>query len=266
SFLYSPKSKVPHTSPGNGNSYISLNNSIITVNEITDNSYPFVNILFYSNQAQSFIGSTTKPGSDCCPMGATNCQYGSIIIQGSTYTTIANEKDYKITLNKADGVDAFGYTFIPNKAGTYKLPDLISNIETTGVYAAFIMNCSTASDYTIEGDIIFMNPYGYLSGEKFPFLYYNLVISGLYVGLFIMWAVLFFKFKETALKIQFWVSFVILLGFIESLSNYIIYSSINKSGNFSTSDAVFMTLFSTLKNGFARALVVLVALGYGIIV
>ncbi|EDR41053.1 seven transmembrane domain protein [Dictyostelium discoideum AX4] len=305
SFVYSNKSSVPHTSPGDGkpyagmNGYITINSeAFIPPNSDDNNSNsnnnnnnnnnsngnsnePYINFLLYRMNEVKYIGDVS--GTVCCTLELSKskqCEYGTVFIQDSTYTTDDTNKNYTLIINhktstgdggsdNTDGSHVYGITIVP-KLQSFPISITIP-IDQTGLYSLIVTTCKPASTnidspFTVDADLIFMNPYGYLTGDKYPFLYFNLILSAFYVGLFIMWAVLFLKFKDTALRIQYWISLVILLGFLESLTNYFTLSSINKIGHFSNAGVFFVTLFGTLKSGFARSLVVLVSLGYGVMV
>ncbi|KAN0041926.1 hypothetical protein ACTFIV_004480 [Dictyostelium citrinum] len=298
SFVYSNKSSVPHTSPGDGKPYAGMNGYITINSEAfippSDNSgsgsnsnsngysnEPYINFLLYRMNEVKYIGDVS--GTVCCTLELSKskqCEYGTVFIQNSNYTTDDTNKNYTLIMNhktstgdggsdNTDGSHVYGITVLP-KVQSFPIYITIP-IDQTGLYSLIVTTCKPAatnieSPFTVDADLIFMNPYGYLTGDKYPFLYFNLILSAFYVGLFIMWAILFLKFKDTALRIQYWISLVILLGFLESLTNYFTLSSINKTGHFSNAGVFFVTFFGTLKSGFARSLVVLVSLGYGVMV
>jgi len=281
-FIYSPKSSVPHSKPGDGFSYF---NASIVLNLLD----PSVGVDFEEQEATidllvfregSSLGYTLNGQySLCCTQAifdAGQCQtVGSLIISDSpkkTSTVIYdNYADY--TDETVDSVAHHITVFNKSSNSINNIVVPISfEITNTGIYYAFLISCNEQIKnpdivyLNAKADVIFMNPYGYLSGELFPLIYFDLILGFCYVGLGILWVILFFRYRSTALRVQYWISLVIIMGFLESMVDYGDLNGQNKSGKFSTAGLFFTTLLGTLKRGFARSLVLLVSMGYGIVV
>lgn len=107
--------------------------------------------------------------------------------------------------------------------------------------------------------------YGYLSAADWPFLPFYATMCVFYVILGLIWLTLSFMQWRDLLRIQFWISGVILLGMLEKATFYAEYQSINSTGTRVQGAVLFAEWVSCAKRSLARMLVVIVSLGFGIV-
>ncbi|CAF1107686.1 unnamed protein product [Adineta ricciae] len=106
---------------------------------------------------------------------------------------------------------------------------------------------------------------GYITADEYPALVFYGVMCGIY-GLFaILWCIWCAFYWKELLKIQFWIAGVILLGIIEKSAFIAEYDIVNRQGYKVHVAIVTAEVLSCLKRTVSRMLVIIVALGYGIV-
>ncbi|KAF2077595.1 hypothetical protein CYY_001135 [Polysphondylium violaceum] len=279
-FIYSPQSSVPHSKPGQGFSYF---NATLALSLL----YPDQGINFETQQAAidilifrdgaplgvtydgvySLCCSQTLFSLNICPM------VGAVIVPYATKNASISGTNFKDFYSETADVASHHITVHSqlNVVDNVQVP-VSFEITDTGIYYAFLLSCNQQLNVennvylSAKGDILFMNPFGYISGELFPLIYFDLILALAYIGLGILWVVLFLRYRSTALRVQYWISLVIVLGFLESITDYADLSAQNKTGYFSYAGLFFTAFLGTLKRGFARSLVLIVSMGYGTVV
>jgi hypothetical protein len=118
----------------------------------------------------------------------------------------------------------------------------------------------------IDVTVSMKNRYGgYITADEHPALIFYAVMCGIY-GLFaILWFIWCAFYWRELLKIQFWIGGVIIIGMIEKLAFVIEYDTVNRHGYKVHFAIVTAEVLSCLKRTVARMLVIIVALGYGIV-
>uniref|UniRef100_V9KND0 Transmembrane protein 87A n=1 Tax=Callorhinchus milii TaxID=7868 RepID=V9KND0_CALMI len=116
---------------------------------------------------------------------------------------------------------------------------------------------------TLEVDMI--GPYGYISATEWPLMIFYMVMCIVYVLYSAVWLLLLVWYWRELLRIQYWIGGVILLGMLEKAVFYAEFQSIRYQGVSVNGAVVFAELLSALKRTLARTLVILAALGYGIV-
>lgn len=135
----------------------------------------------------------------------------------------------------------------------------------TGRYYLLFSSClNSTGDAFMTGTIVWMNPYGYLPGELYPFipLFGRLAIA--YLVIFLLWGGLCFAYRSQLLQLQHYVSIVILLGLFETLTWYFDYRNFNNSGTRPVGPVIIGVLLSSFKRTLSRLLVLIVCMGYGV--
>ncbi|XP_030854191.1 transmembrane protein 87A isoform X2 [Strongylocentrotus purpuratus] len=130
----------------------------------------------------------------------------------------------------------------------------------------FIINVTSlsAKQINISLRIRMKSPHGYLSATQYPLLPFYGVMCAMYSILGLIWIVLLFRQWRDLLRIQFWISVVIILGLIEKAAFVAEYERHNNSGSNTSAGLFFAEELSVLKRTMARMLVIVVSLGYGI--
>jgi hypothetical protein len=143
---------------------------------------------------------------------------------------------------------------------------LLYNVTSSGPVYVIIVHCSDKSDTVkIEGYIQWFNPYGELPGNVYPVLPFTGTMALLYLLCLLPYLYLMRKYRGTLLKLQYAIGLVILLGIIEMGSMWIYYMVLNRDGHHVSGALVLALLFSNIKKAFSRVLVLLVAMGFGLV-
>ncbi|CAD5116230.1 DgyrCDS5142 [Dimorphilus gyrociliatus] len=134
-----------------------------------------------------------------------------------------------------------------------------------GIYI-FIVRVESLDDSITANVVLSMKgKHGYLSAIDWPFLPFYGVMCALYVIYALAWLIMSAMNWRDLLRIQFWISAVILLGLVEKAVYIEDYRSISHTGK-SLKGAMYFALFLTsLKRTLARILIVIACLGYGIV-
>ncbi len=140
------------------------------------------------------------------------------------------------------------------------------NVTSSGPVYVIIVHCSDKMDTVkIEGYIQWFNPYGELPGNVYPVLPFTGTMALLYLLCLLPYLYLMRKYRGTLLKLQYAIGFVILLGIIEMGSMWIYYMVLNRDGHHVSGALVIALLFSNIKKALSRVLVLLVAMGFGLV-
>ncbi|CAF3927023.1 unnamed protein product [Adineta steineri] len=141
---------------------------------------------------------------------------------------------------------------------------------TDGYYFIEINEPEFVDEKTVELDVdvivAMKNRHGgYITADEYPALVFYGVMCGIY-GLFaILWCVWCAFYWRELLKIQFWIAGVIVLGIIEKSAFIAEYDMVNRTGYKVHFAIVTAEVLSCLKRSVSRMLVIIVALGYGIV-
>ena len=120
-----------------------------------------------------------------------------------------------------------------------------------------------AGGIEVRGDTEWLNPYGYLPGD----LYGNLPFFGwlalAYVVAGFVWAAMMAAHMDDLIQLQYWITLVLGLGMLETLTRYEDFSSWNRHGVRDDGAMLFGVLCGTAKRALSRVLVLIVSMGYG---
>ncbi|XP_078287144.1 transmembrane protein 87A-like isoform X2 [Rhinoraja longicauda] len=114
-------------------------------------------------------------------------------------------------------------------------------------------------------EVEMVGPYGYISASQWPLMIFYMVMCIIYVLYSLVWLLLLACYWKDLLRIQFWIGGVILLGMLEKAVFYAEFQSISRLGVSVHGAVVFAELLSAVKRTLARILVIIAALGYGIV-
>ena len=136
--------------------------------------------------------------------------------------------------------------------------------------AAFQL-CSSDADTIaqIDGEIAFRNPYGFIPAELFGFLPFEGARMIAFVIFSVIFLFLYCKHYETTLRLHTMILLVFLIGLVEAVTWYSAYQTINITGEpyccpFPKTVVAALVL-QVFRQTFARALLLTVSLGYGIV-
>lgn len=272
---FSPKDAPSKSSPGNGDSFIDL--SHLRFQRQPD------------NKACTFYDSSGMPYKDICydETVTTSLQvavfrrdrfshlgYYSKEDDETYYCCSANDIDAgacsapnTLIVNNQEGVRLVSVA-LPSKeqARVEVLEDTRVEVEETGIYVTLFASCDPASGaVAVSGFSEWMNPHGFLPADQFGALRFFQVLSLLYLALGLVWAVLCARHRDDLLAIQGWISLVLLLGMVETSLAFSDLNAWNQDGmrNYSTLGA--RVFFGASKRALSRVLVLMVALGYGML-
>jgi hypothetical protein len=142
-------------------------------------------------------------------------------------------------------------------------------LTTSGIYYLYVFDCNNygnaATQMLVTGAVTWHNPYGYLSGDQYPFLPFYGVVSLVYLVIGLCWFGVSLRHWRKLLAIQNWIAGVIFLGMAESATLYFKNLAFNGSGNADLGVIVFSILLSALKRTVSRVLVLVVGMGYGVV-
>ncbi|XP_063958513.1 transmembrane protein 87A-like isoform X1 [Lytechinus pictus] len=131
------------------------------------------------------------------------------------------------------------------------------------IFVVYVTSQS-AKQMNISMRIRMKSSHGYLSATQYPLLPFYGVMCAMYSILGLIWMILLFRQWRDLLRIQFWISVVIILGLIEKAAFVAEFERHNNSGSNSSAGIFFAEELSVLKRTMARMLVIVVSLGYGI--
>ena len=106
---------------------------------------------------------------------------------------------------------------------------------------------------------------GYITADEYPALVFYGVMCGIYGLFIILWVIWCGFYWRELLKIQFWIGGVIIIGMIEKSAFLAEYDTVNRHGFKVHIAIVTAEVLSCLKRTVSRMLVIIVALGYGIV-
>jgi hypothetical protein len=106
---------------------------------------------------------------------------------------------------------------------------------------------------------------GYITADEHPALVFYAVMCGIYAFFALLWFIWCAFYWRELLKIQFWIGGVIIIGMIEKSAFVAEYDIVNRHGYKVHFAIVTAEILSCLKRTVSRMLVIIVALGYGIV-
>eukprot|EP00299_Pterocystis_sp_00344_P008120 c2948_g1_i1.p1 GENE.c2948_g1_i1~~c2948_g1_i1.p1 ORF type:complete len:498 (-),score=90.91 c2948_g1_i1:70-1524(-) len=252
--LYTPQDSPASGPPGNGESYIAAN--VTLTREVQNGEIGILQIIVTHSSTFGYIGFTDPQGTRhfCCTQslleqevpGCTNTRLGMAII--------SPDAGDKIQIHDV----------VWDSESEQKVNHKFSVYESGRYYLLFSSCLNSTGDARMSGQIVWMNPYGYLPGELYQFipLFGYLAIGYLVLGL--IWGVLCVIHRHDLLHLQHYVSVVIMLGLLETMTWYVDYRNFNLTGSRAIGPVIAGVLLSNVKRTLSRLLVLIVCMGYGV--
>ncbi|CAK5064183.1 unnamed protein product [Meloidogyne enterolobii] len=120
-------------------------------------------------------------------------------------------------------------------------------------------------NHTIEAEVQWRGPYGYLSAIDYPLLHFYGFMCIFYTLMALAWLIVCLKHWKDLLRVQFWIGAVIMIGMIEKAVFYAEYSNMNQTGKSVEGLLELAELTSCLKRTMAHVLVIIVSVGFGVV-
>lgn len=154
----------------------------------------------------------------------------------------------------------------PGAGATARTNRPLVAVNSDGVYL-FMMHITPANNASFRAviDVDMVSSYGYLSASDYPLLVFYSILCVVYVLYGVVWLVLCFIRWRDLLRLQYWIAAVIFIGLVEKAVYVAEYESLNERGYSVPGLLIAAELVSCAKRTIARILVVIVALGFGIV-
>lgn len=147
-----------------------------------------------------------------------------------------------------------------------KLRNPMLNLNDTGRYVVVFANCnSMGREIMVSGEAVWKSKHGYLPGELFGFMHLFTFLAAVYAALFAWYMILMMKNKTARIPIEKWILMTIVLGLFELCFRSADYHDWNTDGYRDNWLTYVGILFGVAKHGISRCLIVMVALGWGVI-
>mmetsp|Transcript_3288 Transcript_3288/g.5405 ORF Transcript_3288/g.5405 Transcript_3288/m.5405 type:complete len:491 (-) Transcript_3288:20-1492(-) len=227
--------------------------SISQTFKIEEASYGQIQVLLYYSERANSIGYVTEDGMVlyCCT------------------AELQKEGHCKVVGDVITNDDTFVQVLDVNFAGrtTAVLDKQYNNVTASGMYYVKYFNCpgSDVGTVKITGEVSWMNPFGHLSAELYPFLYFFAIMTVAYMVVGVIWIILSAIHWSKLLMLQNCISGVILLGMVECVTWYFDFLSYNITGNFNWGAIAIGVFTSTAKRTVSRLLVLAVSMGFGVV-
>ncbi|XP_069764198.1 transmembrane protein 87A isoform X2 [Narcine bancroftii] len=121
------------------------------------------------------------------------------------------------------------------------------------------------TNWNLVLEVEMVGPYGFISASQWSLMNFYLAMCVIYVIYSVVWLLLSAYYWKDLLRIQFWIGGVILLGMLEKAVFFAEFQSLSRMGVSVHGAVVFAELVSAVKRTLARVLVIIAALGYGIV-
>lgn len=248
---------VNETAANNGDSYIRFEK--ITFRRSIDNSNfssGLIQALVFEVEDRETIGGSAYGGQRavCCTADLSKlgvCTQGEVIHRPST-------KD-------PSWPQVFGIKFEVDEVEA-TLPSNSIQITKTGMYNLYFIHCDlNLKDLVVEGKSIWKNPTGYLPGRMAPLMNFYGFMSLAFVILGLFWFSQYARFWREVLHLHNCITLVITLGMFEMALWYFEYAEFNETGVRPMGITAWAVTFGTVKRTVARVIILMVAMGYGVV-
>ncbi len=223
--------------------------------EVLKRGTPRIDVLVYHSQEKFRLGVDRLGKKQmCCTsemVDRNQCsKRGEILMQG------------QIIGSEADGSFRLYPVFLNQTTVVFE-----KNLETkiTGVYYYFLANCGT-EQVTVDGRVVFVNPFGFLGVTEFPSLVFYSMATWIYVFAVMVFFMLCVVHYKELFHLQIFIGVLFLVGFAEMALWYGEFSYANVTGTSSLFLVVTGVLTSTIKRTLSRTLVLVTAMGLGIMI
>ena len=167
------------------------------------------------------------------------------------------------------GHSAHPWTVEVNFQGTGEVAvakDASVEVEHTGMYHLWFLTCDAhLGTARVEGHTAWKNPNGYLPGMMAPNLPFFAAMSVSYVFLSLAWLSACALAWRHVIPLQHCISVVLLLGMAEMLTWYCDFDDFNATGFRPYATTVLAVLLGALRKSLSRMLLLVAAMGFGIV-
>ncbi|PKI41663.1 hypothetical protein CRG98_037970 [Punica granatum] len=134
------------------------------------------------------------------------------------------------------------------------------------MYNLYFIHCDpNLKHVVVEGKTVWKNPSGYLPGRMAPLMNFYGFMSMAFIILGVFWFSQYARFWREVLPLQNCITFVITLGMFEMALWYFDYAEFNESGIRPVGITIWAVTFGTVKRTVARLIILMVAMGYGVV-
>ncbi|CAH9060015.1 unnamed protein product [Cuscuta epithymum] len=141
-----------------------------------------------------------------------------------------------------------------------------TEINKTGMYYLYFMFCNPELKGTlISGKTVWRNPEGYLPGKMAPLMTFYGLMSLAYLVLGLVWFLRFVQYWRDIIQLHYHITAVIGLGMCEMALWYFEYANFNSTGSRPMGITIWAVTFSAIKKTVSRLLLLVVAMGYGVV-
>lgn len=241
----------------NGDAYIRFEKVIFRrPRELSNFSSGVVHAIIFEVDDRETIGGSAYGGQRavCCTADLAKlgvCSQGEIIHRPST--------------KNPGWPQVFGASFNVDEP-TSTLQSRSIQITKTGMYNLYFIHCDpNLKELVVEGKSIWKNPTGYLPGRMAPLMNFYGFMSLAFVILGIFWFYQYARFWKEVLPLQNCITLVITLGMFEMALWYFDYVEFNETGVRPTGTTVWAVTFGSVKRTVSRLIILMVAMGYGVV-
>ncbi|KAG4937909.1 hypothetical protein AAZX31_16G008700 [Glycine max] len=243
--------------PPNPDSYIRFERITFRRNKELSNfsSWPIQAVVFEVEDRETIGGSAYGGQRAVCCTGDLAklgvCAEGQVI--------------YRPSVENPDWPQVFGVSFeMDDEVAVLPLKSI--QITKTGMYNLYFIHCDTRlKELVVEGKTVWKNPSGYLPGRMAPMKVFYQFMSFAYVLLGIFWFSQYARFWKEVFPLQNCITAVITLGMFEMALWYFDYAEFSETGIRPTGTTIWAVTFGTVKRTFARLVILLVSMGYGVV-
>jgi hypothetical protein len=148
------------------------------------------------------------------------------------------------------------------------LYDTIAHTWQDGPYSLILMTrpvSGQSTEYAVKVSVGFQYRDGFLSANDWPLLPFYATMCAVYALYAVFWLVMCACYWRELLRVQIWISGVILLGLMEKAAFLAEYEQIERTGSPTNICLIIAETISCSKRTLARMLVIIVSLGFGIV-
>lgn len=203
------------------------------------------------------------------------CANSTLVLAVAAYSTLKSMREQGADIDVCCWMYGCGDAVVPNSTEVtlyYQAlaPDMnvswTHQISQTDLYDVFITLCKGSTRALIlSGSIQLLNPFGYLPGETYPYLFFFFTALCAYGFLLCLWTTLLYWHWQAAIPLQkCYIPWLLLVCASEDGLAYLSWTYLNEVGI--TSYPLFFSglVANSIRNTLARVLMLVVSMGYGI--
>eukprot|EP00127_Corallochytrium_limacisporum_P004540 Clim_evm10s167 gene=Clim_evmTU10s167 len=137
-------------------------------------------------------------------------------------------------------------------------------VDYAGIYEVRLEGACGEPVVNFEGTIIFKSPHGYLPANEYPLLIFYGIMTALYAVVTLLWLIQQARFYDDILRLQLLMGTVVGLGIVSMSMTTADLDYWNSHGRRSRALHVCSVVISVFQHTFARLLLIIVAMGFGI--